>query len=188
MPFDPMTLALAGIVAVALVAAALAFEAGRAYTDRKTAGLRAQLASEQDRYQHVAYELGRLSARVEAYADSCDADSDDLADYCARVRRLEQTTRPSPRQTMAERMPIRTTVLALPAPPSVRDLIDPAWNGGTALHDQLRATLKVDPGETHTWLLPGADVGRVQLPMPLRSDETGPIPAIDVTGELEAVR
>lgn len=183
--FDPMTLALAGIIAIALVAAALAFEAGRAYTDRKTAGLRADLADASSRYNHLAREMGKLVARMEQYADACDADSDDLAEYAERVRRLEAASRPSPREQMAKRMP--GTVLALPAAPSVRDAIQPTWNGGTATFDSLATALGISATDTGTWLPSGPDVGRVQLAMPLRSDDTSRIPKIDVTGELVEV-
>jgi hypothetical protein len=182
---DPMTLILCGITAVALVAAALAHLAGRHYTDRELRALRRENNDANRRCAYLARELGKLNARVESYADSCDADSDDLAEFAERVRRLEE--RPTARQQMRDRMP--SAVIALPAAPSVRDLIDPAWNGGTALHDQVAANFPSITDTSDLWY--GVRTGRVQMPVTPRTDETGQIPRVvdgAVTGELEAVR
>lgn len=175
---DPVTVAVVGLLAIVL--AAISYLLGCRYTDRKTASLRRRVFDADARYLHLAGELGKLTALVDSYAQDCDADSDDIADIAARIRRLEERANPSPRQRFEDGKP-RLALTAMPAAPSVRDAIDPAWNGGTSVFDELAAKF---PAVTDVplWEPP---TERAVLTFPLASnDDTATIPV--VTGELVA--
>jgi hypothetical protein len=173
---DPLTLALCGITAIALVAAAAAFECGREYTRRQITALNREIADLRADLDDMRRTADIISADVRANAHECDLDR-------TRLRGLEN---PSPRHRFDDRPTTARQQLALPAARSVRDAVDPAWNGGTATYDSVTAMQAFERiTDTGGLWQPPAERAAVTL---YGTDDTAAIPRDTITGELEAVR
>lgn len=174
---NPLTVR--GIAAALLVLAnACAWTAfvveGRAR--RREESLERDVLSLWDETDALHARVDQLEGLVRDNAAVCDDDR-------VRCKARHAAVNPSPRHARRDFVsPARTAALALPAAPSVRDAIDPAWNGGTSTYDALLTKFAAIEDTSALWVPP---VERAVVPLHGR-DETTEIPAIDVTGELVA--
>lgn len=123
--------------------------------------------------------VSMMAADIRANAHECDVDR----------QRLKKLENPAPRRARHrfEESPVGRQMLALPAARSVRDAIDPAWNGGTSTYDAVMAKFDRIEDTSALWIPP---VERAAVVLH-GQDETTEIPRITgeiVTGELEVVR